>query len=118
MRISDWSSDLCPSDLAAEQAQCVDAVERLRPARHLHHRERAALRWAHAADLERQVIDLRLHDCADLAVAFGAAPHHPPGPETLSTQPCSCRLLAARNPTLRRQPPGIQRGRLGGRKLE
>src|SRR3546814_15416878 len=52
------------------------AVERLRPARHLHHRERAALRRAHAADLERQVIDLRLHDCADLAVAFGAAPHH------------------------------------------
>src|SRR3546814_14688613 len=73
------------------------SLERLRPARHLHHRERAALRRAHAADLERQVIDLRLHDCADLAVAFGAAPHHPLGPESVFTQLGDCRMIVARN---------------------
>src|SRR3546814_10986012 len=52
----------------------VDAVERLRSRRDLHHRERATLRWTQPLISERKMIDLRLHDAGDLAMAFGTAP--------------------------------------------
>src|SRR3546814_2609599 len=78
MRISDWSSDVCSSDL---QPQRIDAVERLRSGRHLHDGQRAPLRRAHTAHRQRQMIDLRLHDARYLAVPLGAAPHLPLRPE-------------------------------------
>src|SRR3546814_9600544 len=81
MRISDWSSDVCSSDL-----QCVDAVERLRSRRHLHHRERAALCRAQTFVGEREMIDLRFHDPGNLAVPLGAAPDLAFRPERMLAQ--------------------------------
>src|SRR3546814_6492085 len=59
---------------AAEDAQSVDAVERLRSRRDLHHGESAALRGTQTYIGERQVNELRCHYAGDLAVALGAAP--------------------------------------------
>src|SRR3546814_7421606 len=90
MRISDWSSDVCSSDL---QPQCVDRVERLRAAGHLHHREGPPLGRALAAELQRQMVDLRLHDAGDLAVPFGTAPHHRFRPQGMLAQLMDCRMI-------------------------
>lgn len=57
---------------APENAQRVDAVERLRASADLHHRQRSALGRAQALVGERQVIDLGLHNARDLAVPFRA----------------------------------------------
>src|SRR3546814_5035760 len=56
-----------------KDAKCVDAVERLRARRNLHHRQRTTLCRSHSPHVERQVIDLRFHDAGDLAVPLGAA---------------------------------------------
>ncbi|MNX55154.1 hypothetical protein D3C86_859050 [compost metagenome] len=45
---------------AAQQAQGVDRVETLRAAGDLHDRQGAALGRAHAAHVERQVVDLQI----------------------------------------------------------
>src|SRR3546814_18027996 len=105
MRISDWSSDVCSSDLlsiglrdarlvgdgdhshpAAENAQRVDAIERLRSCRDLHHGKRASLRRAKPLIGERQMVDLRLHDAGDLAMTLGAAPDLAFGPKRMLAQ--------------------------------
>src|SRR3546814_1427634 len=66
-----------------EQPQRVDRVERLRSARNLHDGQGPALGRTHAAEFERQMVDLRFHDAGDLAVPFGAAPDHAFGPERM-----------------------------------
>src|SRR3546814_16436429 len=112
MRISDWSSDVCSSDLllhhvhhavverrglhpavvvellpglghrrlvgdghhahpAAQHAQCIHHVERLRAAADLHHRERATLRGPHAAVFTRQPVDLVLDHTRDRHLPLG-----------------------------------------------
>src|SRR3546814_3037908 len=45
-----------------KDAKCVDAVERLRARRNLHHRQRTTLCRSHSPHVERQVSDLRFHD--------------------------------------------------------
>jgi hypothetical protein len=57
---------------AAEQAQRVDTVERLRPRRYLHHDQRLALGLPHPTHRQRQMIDMRFHHAGDLTVAFEA----------------------------------------------
>ena len=65
---------------APEHAKLVDRVEALRPAGDLHHRQRLALGGAHAAERQRNPVDLRLHDTGHRAVALRRAPHHAFGP--------------------------------------
>ena len=66
---------------AAEHAQSVDGVERLRTGADLHDCKRSALCRAQSLVGKRQVVDLRLHDTGNLAVAFRAAPDLPFRPE-------------------------------------
>src|SRR3546814_5765975 len=77
----------------SEDAQRVDAVERLRSRRDLHHRERATLRWTQPLISERKMIDLRLHDAGDLAMAFGTAPDLAFGPDGMLPQLLDRRMI-------------------------
>ena len=98
---------------APEQAQAVHGVEALRAARDLHDGERAALRRPHRAEAERQVVDLRLHQPGDLAVALGAAPDHALGPDRVLAQLVDRRMVVAGDLVGKRQVRGVEDPHLG-----
>src|SRR3546814_11251668 len=118
VRISDWSSYVCSSDLAAENAQRVDAIERLRSCRDLHHGKRASLRRAKPLIGERQMVDLRLHDAGDLAMTLGAAPDLAFGPERMLAQFFDRRMIVIGDQVGEREVRRIEAARLAAEQLE
>jgi len=62
---------------AAQQAERVDGVQQQRAAGHLHVLERASLCRSQALHLQRQMIDLSLHDADAPALPLRTAPDLP-----------------------------------------
>ena len=103
---------------AAQQAQSVDGVEALRPARHLHHRQGAALGRAQAAQAERQMVDLQLHQAGDLAMPFRTAPDHALRPEGVLAQLAHRRVVVVAGRARQGQVGGVEDAGLASHPLQ
>jgi hypothetical protein len=97
---------------AAEDAQRVDGVERLGAAADLHDGERPPLRRPDSVEVQRQVIDLRLHEPGDLPVTFRAAPDLAFGPGRQVAKLVYRRMVVVRHLVRERQVRRIEDARL------